>query len=232
MDSRQALVFAILEDRRGEVKRLLQRHPELAGCPVAEQDFCPPQLEHWVYQGDTGLHLAAAGYRVEILATFLAAGAEASACADRRRSQPIHYTADGHRRSPAWDESRQAAAIRILLDAGANRDAQDENGATPLHRAVRTRCAGAVNLLLRSGATPTIQNRSGSTPFHLAVMDTGRGGSGTREARLAQGEIVRAFLEHGVLPTLKDAKGRSVLESARSEWIRRILTGGAGEISR
>ena len=35
-------------------------------------------------------------------------------------------------------------AIRCLHDAGTDVNAADKNGATPLHRAVRTRCAAAV----------------------------------------------------------------------------------------
>src|SRR5258706_9010186 len=97
-------------------------------------------------------------------------------------------------------------------EAGAKLDAQDKNGATPLHRAVRTRCAAAVKCLLDAGADPTIRNKPGSTPFHLAAQNTGRGGSGSEQARMAQREILQAFLEHGVSPTLTDAKGKSVLQ--------------------
>jgi ankyrin repeat protein len=113
--------------------------------------------------------------------------------------------------------------IRVLLKAGANIHAQDKNGATPLHRAVRTRCAAAAKCLLDAGADPKIRNKPGSTPFHLAVQNTGRGGSGSEKARTAQREILEAFLERGVSPNLKDAKGKSVLEWARSDWIREIL---------
>jgi ankyrin repeat protein len=102
--------------------------------------------------------------------------------------------------------------IRLLLEAGADIDGQDKNGATPLHRAVRTRCAAAVKCLLSAGGDPSIRNKPGSTPFHLAVQNTGRGGSGAEKARTAQREILQMFIERGVRPTLKDARGKSVLE--------------------
>src|SRR5258706_4080963 len=108
-------------------------------------------------------------------------------------------------------------------EAGAKLDAQDKNGATPLHRAVRTRCAAAVKCLLNAGADPTIRNKPGSTPFHLAVQNTGRGGSGAKKARTAQREILQAFLERGVSPALTDAKGKSILDWARSDWIHKML---------
>jgi ankyrin repeat protein len=113
--------------------------------------------------------------------------------------------------------------IRLLLKAGSKIDAQDKNGATPLHRAVRTRCTAAVKYLLDAGADPAIRNKPGSTPFHLAVQNTGRGGSGSELARTAQREILQAFLDRGVSPTLKDAKGKSVMEWARSDWIYQLL---------
>ena len=118
--------------------------------------------------------------------------------------------------------------IRYLLDQGANLHLQDKNGATPLHRAVRTRCAAAVKCFLDAGADPTIRNKPGSTPFHLAVQNTGRGGTGSEKARTAQREILQAFLERGVSPTLTDAKGKSILEWAKSDWIHKILAGDAG----
>jgi hypothetical protein len=64
------------------------------------------------------------------------------------------------------------------------------DGATPLHRAVRTRCASAVRALLDHGADPTIRNKNGSTAMQLALRTTGRGGSGSPEAKIQQQEIL------------------------------------------
>jgi ankyrin repeat protein len=76
--------------------------------------------------------------------------------------------------------------------------------------------------LFSSSSAPGV-NKPGSTPFHLAAQNTGRGGSGSEQARTAQREILRAFLERGVSPNLTDAKGRSILEWANSDWIHEIL---------
>jgi ankyrin repeat protein len=114
--------------------------------------------------------------------------------------------------------------VSLLLQAGASIDAQDKNGATPLHRAVRTRSSAAVKCFLDAGADWTLQNKPGSTPFHLAVQNTGRGGSGSESARIAQREIIRAFMERGISPNLKDAKGKSVLDWAKSDWIQKVLS--------
>lgn len=228
MKAFQSLVAAILDDDRAKVKGLLKLDPGLAGGCATEDVIYKSNIAHWIYAGDTPLHVAAAGYRAEIAKMLLAAGADVNAAKNRRRSQPLHYAADGYLENPAWNAGRQVAMIRLLLEAGARIDEQDKNGATPLHRAVRTRCAAAVKCLLEAGADPAIRNKPGSTPFHLAVQNTGRGGSGSERARTAQREILQAFLERGISPALKDANGKSVLEWVKSPWIHRILAGSAG----
>jgi hypothetical protein len=107
--------------------------------------------------------------------------------------------------------------------AGANVNAQDKNGAAALHRAVRTRCAAAARVLLKAGGDPTLRNKPGSTAFHFAVQNTGRGGTGTDEARTAQREIIEEFLRFGVSPAIKDCQGKSVLDWVNSSWIREIF---------
>ena len=215
----ESLINAILDDDRFRVKDLLEAAPQLATEPVKKMRLAL-ELPHWIYVGDTPLHAAAAGYRVEIAKVLLAAGADVNAAGNHRRSGPLHYAADG---GPERDTERQGAMIRLLLKAGADVHAQDKNGATPLHRAGRTRCAEAVKCLLEAGADATIRNKPGSTAFHLAVQNTGRGGSGSESAKAAQREIIRIFLERGMSPALKDAKGKSVLQWAKSEEIRKML---------
>ncbi len=217
------LLAAILRDDRAKAKELLNADAGLAACPIHEARLYESGIFHWIYVGDTALHLAAAGYRVEIVDLLLAAGADPNAAANHRRSTPLHYAADGYINGPVWDAKKQVKTIHRLLESGAPINAQDKNGASPLHRAVRTRCAAAVECLLKAGGNPVLRNKPGSTPFHLAVQNTGRGGSGAEEAKAAQRQIIAAFLSFGVSPALKDGKGRSVLDCANSEWIRDML---------
>jgi len=221
--SMDRILGAILDDDRSRVRELLKADPGLATGLIDEARLCESKIFHWIYAGDTALHLAAAGYRLELVRLLLAAGADPNSTRNHRKSSPLHYAADGYINVPAWNENGQVQTIECLLDAGANINAQDKNGATPLHRAVRTRCAAAVKCLLRRGSDAKLKNKSGSTPFHLAVQNTGRGGTGAEAAKAAQRQIIHHFLAFGLDPAIKDSKGKSVLDSARSAWIRDIL---------
>src|ERR1041384_2037235 len=97
------LCAAILDDNRAQVKKLLEHDPLLARNGVAEEEVCSSTIAHWIYRGDPALHVAAAGYRVEIAKMLLAAGAEISAAKNRRSGQPLHYAADGYLQNPSWD---------------------------------------------------------------------------------------------------------------------------------
>ncbi len=222
-----AILAAILADDRASVEELLSADPALITRLVKDAKLYESRIFHWIYVGDTALHLAAAGYRVEIARLLLAAGADPNSAMNHRRSGPLHYAADGYIDGPEWDAKRQVNTIRCLLDAGAAINAQDKNGATPLHRAVRTRCAAAVSCLLQAGSDPIIRNKTGSTPFHLAVQNTGRGGSGSEHAKAAQRQIIEHLLAMNVSTALKDGKGKTVLDCASSGWIQNLLAGHA-----
>jgi ankyrin repeat protein len=221
------LLRAILDDNRATVEGLLTADASLVAARVSESKLYDEKIFHWLYAGDTALHLAAAGYREKIVRLLLASGADPNASMNMRHSGPLHYASDGYINGPDWDPERQVQTIERLLVAGAEVNAQDKNGAAPLHRAVRTRCAAAVRLLLRAGGDPTMRNKPGSTAFHLAVQNTGRGGSGTDEARAAQREIIEEFLRFGVSPAVKDSTGKSVLDWIKSSWIREMFAGKA-----
>jgi hypothetical protein len=219
-----ALLQAILDDDQHQVMKLLRADRGLAIRQVGSPRLYESKIFHWIYAGDTALHLAAAGYRDEIVRNLLASGADPNAAANHRRSGPLHYASDGCIAAAAWDPARQVKTIRILLNTGADLHAPDKNGATPLHRAVRTRCAAAVACLLDAGADPTRRNLPGSTAFHLAVQNTGRGGSGAEAAVAAQRRIIGEFLARGVSPEIRDAKGQSVSDWAKSVWVRDLLS--------
>ena len=182
------LVKAILADDSGALVAMLAAAPELATARSAGEAFLWP-IGHYLYRGDTALHVAAAGYREATVRELVAHGAEVGA-SNRRGAQPLHYAADGQPGSVTWDPAAQRATVIALIQAGADPNAPDKGGATPLHRAVRTRCAAAVAALLAGGADPVAANEHASTPRDLATKTTGRGGSGSPAARAQQAEIL------------------------------------------
>jgi hypothetical protein len=198
-----ALIRAIVADDAAAALRLLAASPVLvraravdgATRQAAKEHFLD-QIKHYVYEGDTALHLAAAAYRVEIVRTLIAKGADVRA-KNRRGAEPLHYAVDGGPGSRSWNPSAQAATVACLIEAGADPNAVDKSGVSPLHRGVRTRCAAAVSALLDGGADVRRKNKSGSTPLQLATWTTGRGGSGSPEAKAQQAEIVRLLKQHG-----------------------------------
>ena len=217
------LLAAIVEDNASAVETLLKADSNLTTALIRRPKLYNSGIFHWIYAGDSALHLAAAGYRVEIVRILLAAGADPNAAHNHRRSSPLHYAADGFINGPAWDAKSQVDTIRCLINKGADIHTQDKNGATPLHRAVRTRCAAATRWLLNAGSDPAMRNKSGNTAFHLAVQNTGRGGTGAAAAISTQQEIIKEFLSFGVSPNLKNGEGKGVAECAQSAWIRAAL---------
>lgn len=197
------LVKAIIAHDTATILRLLSASPDLASACLtkgatrhsAMQSFFE-EITHYIYQGDTALHVAAAAYRHEIARQLLAAGADVRA-RNRRGAEPLHYAADGMPGSPAWNPHAQAATIAALIAAGADPNAIDKSGVAPLHRAVRTRCAEAVRALLDGGADALRKNNNGSTPMQIATRNTGRGGGGSVEAKAEQADIIRLLEQDG-----------------------------------
>lgn len=202
-DELMGLARTIVAGDTATASKMLAASPELASACLDEgatrhgpQGYFLDEIKHYLYAGDTALHVAAAAYRDEIARTLLAAGANVRA-RNRRGAEPLHYAVDGGPGSPTWNPDAQAATIASLIAAGADSNSVDNSGVTPLHRAVRTRCTAAVKVLLESGADIGCRNKNGSTPLQIATRTTGRGGSGSPEARAEQSEIVRLLEQHG-----------------------------------
>jgi hypothetical protein len=225
------LFGAIASGDRSAAALLLAEDPALARLPArvgatrrwADSFFYEP-IARYVYAGDTVLHIAAAAYARDAADWLVSNGAQVGA-RNRRGAEPLHYASDGFPGSRHWNPEAQFATIRFLVGAGADPNSRDSSGVAPLHRAVRTRCAAAVRALLVSGADVRLRNGSGSTALHLAVQDTGRGGSGSPQAREQQAQIVELLLSHGARPSDKNRSGRSVRDCAVSRWIQEWLRG-------
>lgn len=206
-----------------EVARRLAANPALATASAeagatrprpyagSAADFFFREIAHYMYAGDTALHMAAAAFRRPAAELLVAHGADPRE-KNRRGAEPLHYAADANH----WDPVAQAETIEYLLSVGADPNPLDSSGVGPLHRAVRTRSLPAVRALLDGSANPRLPNKAGSTPLHLAVQTTGRPGSGSEHAREQQAGIIKLLLERGASPADKDGRGKQVRQAAKS----------------
>lgn len=224
-----ALFEAIAARSPSETTRRLEGEPDLAtrairiGATRQDPDrYFLGAIHHYVYVGDTALHVASAAHQRDLVKSLVAHGAGVRA-RNRRGAEPLHYAADGRPGADDWNEDAQRDVITFLIEAGAYADAMDKSGVAPLHRAVRTRSAAAVTALLAHGADPLLMNKSGSTPLHLAVQYTGKSHSGSDAAKDEQRVIIGLLLEHGATQNDVDANGKTVSAAASSDWIRQIL---------
>lgn len=180
-------------DQRAAVA-LLDASPSLvtAGLPRRDERLLAERLAQ-VYEGDTALHAAAFSYDVGMARELVTRGADIRA-RNRRGAEPLHAAMIGGPGSAHWDPPQQRAVILYLVEAGADPNATAAGGVTPLHRAVRNRCSAAVEALLSVGADPHLENDHGSTASDLARWTTGRGGTGSAEAKAEQGIIIELLV--------------------------------------
>jgi hypothetical protein len=106
-------------------------------------------------EGHTPLYRASTG---EVARVLLAAGATVDVPSGPTRGTPLHQAA---RRGCG-------SVAAALLDHGANIDARDSKGQTPLRRAVNCRQLQLVPLLVRRGANPQAEDNRGVTPLDVA----------------------------------------------------------------
>ncbi|HEX7796586.1 MAG TPA: ankyrin repeat domain-containing protein [Vicinamibacterales bacterium] len=219
------LIRAVIDGDTRTVSRVLAADPDLAIAQASggatrqnAREFFFDEIRHYLYAGDTALHMAAAAFQRPIAELLVHRGANCRA-RNRRGAEPLHYAADANH----WQPVAQGDVVEYLIEAGADPNAFDKSGVSPLHRAVRTRASAAVQALLSGGARVDLRNASGSTPLHLAVQNTGRGGSGSARARREQEKIIAILLEAGARSVDKDGNGRSVRDAASNERIRALL---------
>ena len=171
---------------------------EVGAARLGASTFFYDEIKHYLYAGDTALHMAAAAFRRPVAGLLIAQGADCRA-RNRRGAEPLHYAADANH----WNPAAQAETIAYLISVGADPNAVDRSGVAPLHRAVRTRSLPAVRALLDGGANPRQPNKAGSLPMGLAIRTTGRGGSGSPRAGEQQAGIIKLLLARGAKATDK-----------------------------
>jgi ankyrin repeat protein len=149
-----------------------------------------------------------------ILRELLRRGADVGARAGDGR-QALHIAA----------ETLNVATAALLLDAGADPNAADPSGATPLHLAATPQpfnqpeeIAGTICLLVERGADPNAHETSGATPLFLASL-------------LGHGLAVETLLSVGAEPNEPGAGGWTPLHVAaahgKTEAVHALIRAGA-----
>jgi uncharacterized protein len=129
-----------------QLRALLAAQPELA------QTF---SCDGW-----TPLHLAAAFGTPEAVATLLAAGASVDTVSrNPQQNQPIHA---------ALALGKNAETVRLLLSHGAQANAAQAGGFTPVFSAAIANRRDLVEILLAHGADPHHKSEQGKTPADFA----------------------------------------------------------------
>ena len=103
-----------------------------------------------------------------------------------------------------------------LLEAGANLEAQNEDGATPLHLAAYDGTLAVVTALLEAGANLEARTKDGVTPLHLAA------------AFNENPAVVTALLEAGANLEARNEYGATPLHLAAFNENPAVAIGAAG----
>ena len=114
----------------------------------------------------------------------------------------LHYLCRWEANNCAADD--RVACIKLLIDAGANLEAVDLNGYTPLQFAANFANAEIVSLLVDAGANVNAVTNYGSTALHLAASD-----------------CVEVLLAAGADIDVRDNSGRTPFDNALSSDERR-----------
>jgi hypothetical protein len=108
--------------------------------------------------------------------------------------------------------------VRSLIQRGADVNATDRHGYTPLMYAVGWKRPGIARLLIEAGASVAATNSSGSTPLHIAA---GQGGKA----------VVELLLDHGAPVDARDNRGSTPLmwaaTSGQAESAEVLIAAGA-----
>ncbi|XP_004629042.1 ankyrin repeat and SOCS box protein 10 isoform X2 [Octodon degus] len=144
---------------------------------------------------ETPLHTAARLGHVELVDLLLRRGA----CPDARNAEgwtPLLAACDT--RCPSPDDAQATSArcfqlCHLLLSAGADADAADQDRQRPLHLACRRGHTAVVELLLSCGVSANAMDYGGHTPLHCALQGPAAALAETPE------HVVRALLNHGAV---------------------------------
>ena len=109
--------------------------------------------------GESVVHAAARKGYVEILRAAIEHGADVNAANNPNKRRALHWAA----------MYNDVETMGVLMEVGADIEAREQAGSTPLHSAAGYDSLEALMMLLKHGADVHARNRDGATPFHCAA---------------------------------------------------------------
>lgn len=113
-----------------------------------------------------------------------------------REGKTAMFSAADYRSSD--QDGARVECVRLLAQAGANVNARDDDGNTPLHE---TFLADVVEELLKLGANVNARNDDGETPIFTTWAD----------------DAIPTFIKYGADLSIRNKKGQTILEVAQSK---------------
>ncbi len=158
----QAFLDAISNADLATVEEMLRKDVNLANVRDNTIDRQPAlTYAAWIYDPNDQYEM------VRLLLTY---GADPNVAGEKKKSTPLHVAVTRSMTRAILEPTgsvEAAEAVTLLLQHGANPNAQDAKGNTPLHDAIRGNGILVMGLC-GWGADPRIANNKGETPLALA----------------------------------------------------------------